>query len=87
MSEMRLLEIAAQLIRSARLARIIARDRQTVAELAAGVLEAADIVTLPAVDGDGNFGQGIDGFFGVYTQGPQSGLWPVGSFSRGSLFS
>jgi len=50
-------QVGAQLVGRARLARVIARHRQPAANLFAGVLETADIVTLPAVQRDWNLGQ------------------------------
>ena len=53
----RLVQVGAQLVGRAGLARIIARHRQSAANRFAGVLEAADIVTLPAVQRDRNLGK------------------------------
>ena len=53
----RLVQVGAQLIGRARLARIIARHRQSAADRFAGVLETADIVALPAVQRDRNLGE------------------------------
>ena len=61
----RLFEIGAQLVRRARLAGIVAGDRQAAAELFARVLEAADVVALPAVERDRNRRQPLDRRVGV----------------------
>ncbi len=64
-----LVEVRAQLVGVARLARIVARGRDPAGELAAGVLEAADVVALPAVQADLGCGQGGQGRLGVDAEG------------------
>ena len=64
-----LLEVAAQLVGRAGLAGVIAGDGEAAAQLLAGVLEAADVVALPAMDGDRDARQLFEGFIGVHAQG------------------
>src|SRR5690242_13317441 len=47
-------EIAAQFVRCSSFARIIARDSKATAESSVRIFEAADIVALPAMQGNGN---------------------------------
>jgi hypothetical protein len=50
-------QVGSQFIRRARFARIAARHCQPAAEAFARGFESADIITLPAVQRDGNLGQ------------------------------
>ena len=64
-----LFEVRPQFIRRTSLAGVIAGDRQPAAEFLPGVLETADIVTLPAVDGNRDAGKLLECIVGVHTQG------------------
>src|SRR3974390_3207332 len=59
-----LFKVGAQLLGRAGFPRIISSDGQSVAERLPGVFEAADVVALPAVDGDGDSWQLLLHFFG-----------------------
>ena len=67
----RLVEVGAEFVRGAGLAGVVAGHRDAAAEAFAGVFEAADVVALPAVEGDRDSGEfrhgglGIDAEFGV----------------------
>jgi hypothetical protein len=63
----RLLEVGAQFIGRAGLARVIAGDGQPAAGRGAGVFKAADVVALPAVNRDGDAGEGLECGVGVHT--------------------
>jgi len=60
-----LIQVGAQLFRRAGLAGIVAGDRESTAELFAGVLESADVISLPAVERDRNGSEPFDGRVGV----------------------
>ena len=64
----RLLEVRPQFGGGAGFAGIIAGDGQPATEFRAGALEAADIVALPAVDGDGDAGQLFEGLVGIHAK-------------------
>ena len=64
-----LFEVRPQFIRCAGLAGVVAGDGQSAAQLLAGVLEAADIVALPAMDGNWDAGKLLECFVGVHAQG------------------
>jgi len=63
----RFLEVAPQFIGGARLAGVVAGDGQPAAQFLAGVLEAADIIPLPAVDRNGDLRQLFQGFVRIHT--------------------
>ena len=63
-----LVEVGAQFVGRAGLAGIVARDRQAAADRLAGVLEAADVVALPAVERDGDARQPRQGELGVHAE-------------------
>ena len=65
----RLLEVRPQFVGRAGLAGVIAGDGQAAAERLAGVLEAADVIALPAMDGNRDAGKLLEGFVGVHAQG------------------
>ena len=65
----RLLKVRPQFVRCAGFAGIIAGDGQSAAERLAGVLEAADIIPLPAMDGNRDAAKLSEGFVGVHAQG------------------
>ena len=60
-----LVQVGAKFLGRAGLAGIVARDREAAAEFFARVLEAADVVALPAVERDRNRGEPLDGRVGV----------------------
>ena len=62
-------QVAAQLVGVARLAGVVAGGGDPAGQFAAGVLEPADIIALPAVQGDGNFCELPHGGLGIHTQG------------------
>ena len=64
----RLLEVRPQLSGGAGFAGIIAGDGQPATEFRTGALEAADIVALPAVDGDRDAGQLFEGLVGIHAK-------------------
>ena len=64
-----LLEVRAQFARRAGFAGIIAGDGEAAADRAAGVFEAADVIALPAVDGNGNAAQDLARLVGVDAEG------------------
>ncbi len=61
-----LLQISPQLVRCSRLAWIIAGDRQAAAEFSAGVLESAHVISLPAMERDGDSGELFQCLVGVH---------------------
>ncbi len=64
-----LLEVCPQFIGCAGLAGVVAGDGQSAAERLAGVLKAPDIITLPAMDGNRDAVELLEGFVGVHAQG------------------
>ena len=65
----RLVEVGAQFVGRARLARVVAGDGQAAADRLAGVLEPADVVALPAVQRDRNPGKPLERPVDVDAQG------------------
>ncbi len=65
----RLLKVRPQFGRRARFAGVIAGDGQPTAQRLAGILEAADIVALPAMDGNRYAAKLFKGFIGIHPQG------------------
>ena len=65
----RLFKVRPQLVRCAGFAGVVAGDGQPAAQLLAGVLEPADIIALPAMDGNRNAAKLLEGFVGVHAQG------------------
>ena len=64
-----LFEVRAQFVRRAGAAGIIAGHGKAAAGIAGrGGLESADIIALPAVDGDRGAGEGFEGFLGVHAE-------------------
>ena len=55
----RFVEVGAKFFRRARLAGIISRDREAVAERATDIFKTAHVVALPAVQRDGNLRKGF----------------------------
>jgi len=64
----RLLEVLPQFLRRPRLARIIAGDGQSPAQLLPGPLETADVVTLPAMDGNRDSAKLFDSSLSIHAQ-------------------
>jgi hypothetical protein len=62
-------EVFAQLIRRARLAGVISRRRDSASQVTAWILEAAYIISLPAMQADGNFFKALKGLFGIDSKG------------------
>ena len=63
----RFIQIRAQFIRGPRFARIVSGRNQSAAEARSCVFEAANVIALPAVEGDGNGGEFFEGLFGIYS--------------------
>ena len=72
-----LVQVPAQFLRRARLARIISGHRQPAAQRLPRVLVAAHVIALPAVQGKGDLAQAPQGGFGVNAQ---FGVSCVGDF-------
>lgn len=70
----RLVQIRAEFVRGAGFAGIIPRDRDTAAEALAGVFEAADVVALPAVQGNRDGGESGHGRAGVHAEAGVAGF-------------
>jgi len=64
-----LLEVRSQLVGCAGLAGVVAGNGKPAAEFLAGVLEATDIIALPAMDGNRDAGKLLECFVGVHAQG------------------
>ena len=64
-----LVHVGPKLVGRAGPSRIVAGDRQAPADILAGILEAADIVALPAVQRDRNLGQTLEGPVHVHAEG------------------
>ena len=64
-----LLEVRPQFVRRAGFAGVVTGNGQSAAKLLPGVLEAADIIPLPAMNGDGDVGKLLECFSGVHPQG------------------
>ena len=64
-----LLEVRPELLRCAGFARVVSGDGQSAAERLAGVLEAAHIIALPAMDGNRDVGDLLQCSVGVHAQG------------------
>ena len=65
----RLIQVSAKFIRRAGFAGIISRGHDAAGEGTAEILEAADVVTLPAVKRDGDFGKLLEDGVGVNPEG------------------
>ena len=68
--------VAAQLVGRAGLAEVVARNRQSAAQLLAGVFESTHVVALPTVQRNGHAGQSLQSGFGI---DPQGGIALLGS--------
>src|SRR5437899_5686371 len=64
----RLFKVAAELVRRASFSRIIAGDSESSAKGAVRILEAADVVTLPAMKRNGNARKLSERFADIYTE-------------------
>ncbi len=62
-------QVAAQFVGVAGFAGVVAGGGDAAGERAAGVLEAAHVIALPAVQGEGDGGEGVEGGIGVHAQG------------------
>ena len=66
----RLVEVGAEFLNRARLAGVVAGGLNAAAfEFRAGFFEPADIIALPAMQGDRRLGEGFEGGFGVHAEG------------------
>jgi len=63
--------VRAELVRRAGLARVVAGGEDAAGQRAPGVLEASDVIALPAVKGDRDPGEAAEGLAGVH---PDSGV-------------
>ena len=64
-----LVQVRAEFNRGPGFAEVVAGDGHAAAQLRAGALETADIVALPAMEGEGDSGELLEGAVGVDAQG------------------